>query len=223
MFLGPGCRKAGGLWRCPYCGRGETYQQADLVDAELCELVSGAVDRARQLFGVAPDGRETRVWLGDGPETVFERDQNAYHVYLGRDSNWLQHCFSGAHEALHRVCSPCNGGGHWVDEMLAVYFSLRYLRELGLDEHAAVNEVQLAQQSISCPRQVALNNVGHPYPDGYYGACFLLGRDLVEAAGGDSLVDLNRARDAEGRPDPDRWIESLEDAARREVERILAT
>lgn len=94
--MGPSCRKAGGVWECPHCGRGETYQQAELLDAELCNFVHAAVERARALFGIAPDGQETRVWLGDGPETVRETDMDAYHVYLGRDSNWLQYCYSGA-------------------------------------------------------------------------------------------------------------------------------
>lgn len=69
------------------------------------------------MFDVAPDSRDTRIWLGDSPETVLERDENAYHIYLDRNSNWLQYCYSGAHEAFHRACSPCDGGGHWVDEM----------------------------------------------------------------------------------------------------------
>lgn len=222
MFIEPGSRKVGGVWVCPHCDRGETYQQAELVDPELCDLVHEAVGRARELFGVADDDRETRVWLGDDPETVLEADLKTYHVYLGRDSNWLQYCYSGAHEALHRACSPCDGTGHWVDELLAVHFSLRYLREIGLSDHAALNELNLETASSRCPRHVALSDEGRSYPDGYYGACFVLGRELIEATGWDGLVELNRARDEEGHPEPDRWINGLEDEIREEVERILA-
>lgn len=151
LFIGPSHRKAGGVWECPHCGRDETYAQAELVDPEISSLVLDAVERARALFGVEPDDQETRIWLGDTPETVHERDQKAFHVYLARDSNWLQFAYSGAHEAFHRACSPGAEGGHWVDEVLAVHFSLRYLREIGLEKHAAINTANLEMQAKPLP------------------------------------------------------------------------
>lgn len=221
LFIGPMCRKAGGVWECPHCGRGETYAQAELVDAELCEFVHGAVDRARQLFRVEADEKETRIWLGDGPETVFEKDLDAFHVYLGRGSNWLQSCYSGSHEAFHRACSPCQERGHWVDEMLAVHFSLLYLREMGLEDHAVINEVALRRQSYICPRSEVMGPDGPGYRDDRYGAFFSIGRDLIEVVGWDGLVDLNGFRDPDGRPEPDRWVAGLDDKTRSEVERAL--
>lgn len=101
-------------------------------------------------------------------------------------------------------------------------FSLCYLREIGLDKHAALNEAHLEEESNSCPRHLALSHSGRPHPEGYYGACFLLGRDLIAVTGWGGLVDMNRARNAEARPEPDRWITGLEDEAREQVEKILA-
>jgi hypothetical protein len=219
IYLGQGARRAGGIWECPHCRCGETYVQAEIVDPDLCELVEGAVARARQLFGVKEDGKETRILLGDSPETVFEEDLNAFHIYLDRSSNWLQYCYSGSHEAFHRACSP-GTRGHWVDEMLAVHFSLLYLRELDLEDHAELNEVQLGRQSEICPRSAILDADGHGYPDGSYGAFFSLGCDLIKIVGWDGLVDLNRFRESRGQPEPGRWIANLSEDERR---RIAAT
>jgi hypothetical protein len=221
MYLFPGRRKAGGIWECPHCGRDETYVQAELVDTDLCELVQGAVDRARQLFRVEADKKETRIWLGDDPETVFEEDLDAFHIYLARDSNWLQSAYSGSHEAFHRACSPGAREGHWVDEMLAVHFSLLRLRELNLEAHADLNESGLEKQAAICPKSAVLDPGGHGYPEGSYGAFFSIGRDLIELVGWDGLIDLNRFRDSEGEPEPDRWVASLDGEARLRVEESL--
>jgi hypothetical protein len=220
-YLLPGCRKVGGVWECPHCGRDETYTQAELVDAELCELVHGAVDRARQLFRVEADEKETRIWLGDGPEAVFEKDLDAFHIYLGRDSDWLVYCYSGSHEAFHRACSPCREKGHWVDEVLAVHFSLRYLREIGFEDHAVINEVSLRRQSYICPRSEVMSPDGPGSRDDRYGAFFSIGQSLIEVVGWEGLVALNRFRDPDGRPEPDRWVASLSDETRLEIGQAL--
>jgi hypothetical protein len=120
------------------------------------------------------------------------------------------------------VCSPGAGKGHWVDEILAVHFSVLYLRELGHEDHAVLNEVNLRRQSYICSRAAVLNPDGHEYPDGSYGAVFSLGRDLIEIVGWDGLVDLNRFRDQARRPEPDRWVASLDPRSRLKVGQVLA-
>lgn len=62
---------------------------------------------------------------------------------------------------------------------------------------------------------------GHGYPDDCYGAFFSVGRDLIVLSGWDGLVDLNRFRDPDGRPEPNRWVASLDGEIRRQVEESL--
>jgi hypothetical protein len=219
-YLGDGCRRAGGIWICRYCPEGETYQRAELFDPELCDLVDHAIERARAIFEKPDDDLETRIWLGDHPETVYEEAEGAVHIYLGRDSNWLQYAYSGAHEAFHRACSPCNGTRSWADEMLAVMFSLRYLHEVGLVDHAQVNEVGLRQKATQCTLEQAMNHRGR-YPDGFYGRVFLVGEALIEAVGWDALGRLAAYYDADGIPEVPTWIDSLPATAQAHVKAIL--
>jgi hypothetical protein len=178
-----------------------------------------AIERARALFDKPDDGIKTRFRLGEYPEIVYEGAEEAIHVYLGRDSNWLQLSYSGAHEALHRVCSPCNGTGTWVDEMLAVMFSLRYLEEAGFTDHARLNERHLREEAVKAPLEEVLNN---EHPDGVYGRCFLIGQALKAAVGWDGLIALNTYRDANGIVNLDAWIDSLSTAPRAQVKAALA-
>ena len=56
-----------------------------------------------------------------------------------------------------------------------------------------------------------------------YGAFFSLGSDLKEIVSWDGLVNLNRFRDPDGRPDPDAWVASLDPATRLKVQQVLAS
>jgi hypothetical protein len=192
LYVGPARRTAGGIWQCCYCPDAETYRQAELFDPELCALVEHAIDSARAHFGKCGDEVRTRIWLGEGPETAFEEEQGAVHIYLGRSSNWLQYLYSGSHEAFHRACSPCRGG-HWADEMLAVTFSLMFLRENGFGDHADLNERALREEASRCTLSQALSYRGGAV-DGISGRCFLIAEALIGAIGWDAVASTHDNR-----------------------------
>jgi hypothetical protein len=218
-YIGPASRRAGGIWTCPHCPDGETYQQAEILDPDIPRLVNDAIQFARLTFGKADDGLPTRVWLGEGPETVYEADEGAVHIYLGRGSDWLQYAYSGSHEAFHRACSPCVGGS-WADEMLAVEFSLRYLRAIGLEAHAGLNEGVLrasgAQHSVS---EVVSGQLG--WPDGAYGRAFLICEELNAALGRDVVQTLPSYCVLGGEPAFPAWRDSLSSEDRRKLDAII--
>lgn len=90
---------------CPHCPDGEVYLKLGAADWPAV-LIAGALAVCREEFGRSDDGVPTAVWLGESPETVFERNNGAYHIYLARDSDPWQVMYSGAHEAFHRVFTP---------------------------------------------------------------------------------------------------------------------
>jgi hypothetical protein len=211
-YLGPGCRRAGGVWECRFCPDSETYRQVELFDLELCALVERAIGSARAHFEKPDDGVQTRIWLGESPETIFEGEQGAVHLYLGRGSSWLQHAYSGAHEAFHRACSPCRGG-HWADEMLAVTFSLLFLREAGLNDHADLNENALRDEASRCTLSQALSYRGGDM-DGIYGRCFLIGETLCDAIGWEAMAAIPSYCQLGGQPGFDPWLAGLDGEAK---------
>ena len=215
-------RHAGGVWHCPHCADGETYSQAELVDSDISRLVDDAVRFARLCYRKADDGVTTRLWLGDRPETVFEKEQGAVHIYLGRGSNWLQYAYSGAHEAFHRVCSPCLGNGTWADEMLAVDFSLRYLRAIGLEDHADLNEAALR---ASAERRSVTEVVSGStdWDDGGYGRAFLICEELIAALGRSKITKLPSYCGLGGEPAFPAWRDSLSIEDRQKLDAIIAT
>jgi hypothetical protein len=185
-------------------------------------LIDDAIQFARLSFGKADDGVATRLWLGDGPETIYEKDQAAVHIYLGRDSNWLQIVYSGAHEAFHRACSPCIGSNFWVDEMLAVDFSLQYLRAVGLGSHADLNEISLrssaARRSV---REVVSGQLD--WLDGGYGRAFLICEELTVALGRSTVATLPSYCRLGGEPAFLPWRDSLSLEDRQKLDAIIGT
>lgn len=177
----------GQTWVCPFCPDHETYRRLDSGDMPR-EVVGMAMAMCRTEFGVEDDGIETVVWLGQGGETVFEAAIGAYHVYLSRDANPLQILYQGSHEAFHRVCAPPVGVLNWLDEMLAVHFSLVFLERIGQVAHAVINRTVLRAEAETCSaaQMIAMNAV--PYPDGLYGRAYLTGEAMIEAVGWDLLA-----------------------------------
>ena len=219
FYLDEHHRYAGGIWRCPYCSEQEEYLRVQ--DQDLLDLVDAAIEAARSAFGVEDDGIPTIVWLGNMPETVYEERLGAYHLYLDRDSNWLQLQYSAAHEAFHRVCTPRNLR-HWIHEMLAVMFALRYLRSIGLHEHAATNEAALEAEASQLSLARLLRLTATAYLPGVYGRAFVLGRELEAVVGWDQLRRLALSYDSSGGPDLEPWHSQLDPDQRHEVRVVLA-
>lgn len=210
IYLGPAEQGRGGLWTCSRCDDAETYHLADPVgDRWLIEYLNTAVAEVRALVDRNADSQATRVWFGESPETVFEESQDAWHIYLARDANDLQHRFSGAHEAFHRVCSSNRSAGHWADEMLAVHFSLSHLRRTGFTTHAELNEKDLEQRADALPIEDLLKSTSLPLPEGLYGRAYVLGKDLAGAIGRPRLYELVDHYGDHGKPDIDAWLRAL--------------
>ena len=219
-YLGEEHRTDVGVWTCPYCPEAEEYTLATESNPNLCAAVDRATDLAREVFPRTDDRKPTRVFLGNDGECVYEDGEPAFHIYISRGNSWLQNCYQGSHEACHRVCTERNTG-YWPDEMLAVLFSLRFLREMGLHEGATVNEDALrtdAEQMSQSEVLTAPRNSGSP---GLYGRCFLLGKDLERAVGHEALSRLPSHRTSAGAIDVHTWLEALPRQSRRWATRVL--
>ena len=219
-FLTMATATDGQTWICPWCADHETYRR--LGEGEPARVgVEAAIALCRFEFGVADDGLRTTVWLGDHPECVHDMRLGGYNVYLSRGANALQHAYSGAHEAFHRVCTP-NNARHWAHEMLAVLFSLRCLDSFGNFVGAQMNRVSLEQEAASCDLEQLLDLGAGPYPNGTYGRAYILGAALVDAIGWDLLKSLALARDEDGMPSVETWLDSLPPTERGKALVILA-
>jgi hypothetical protein len=193
---------------CPVCDDHEQYKRLSHED-EAWRHVDLATQLCRAEFGVPDDGRQAAVWLGDRPETVFEKHLDHHNVYLGRTADRWQHMYSGAHEAFHRVCGEGKNSSHWADEMLAVLFSLTYLEWIGEAAHAERNRRQLTEQAGCCSLEQMLGVAGGPLPEGLYGRVYVVGEKLREAIGWEALRSLATTRHDDGACDVDRWLDSL--------------
>lgn len=198
---------------CPWCDEHETYQRID-SEHEAWRHVELATHICRMEFGVPDDGVDAVVWLGESPETVFEKHLNRYNIYLGRRSDRWQHMYSGSHETFHRVCSERMNSSHWVDEMFAVMFSLLYLERIGEIDHAHRNRIDLAEEASLISRKGMLEVVSGSLPDGLYGQAYLVGEELQQALGWDVLKSLAVTRAPDGTPDIEGWLGSLPSEAR---------
>ena len=193
---------------CPWCDERETYLRLD-PEHEAWQHVQCAIQMCRIEFGIPDDGGDAVVWLGDHPETVFERHLDRHNIYLGRRSDRWQLMYSGSHEAFHRVCGERKNAMHWVDEMFAVLFSLLYLERIGEVEHADRNRNQLIEDAPLVSRQEMLAVTQCPLPNGLYGRAYLLGEELKQIVGWEVLKGLAVSRTTEGFPDVEAWIASL--------------
>jgi hypothetical protein len=193
---------------CPWCEEGETYHRLG-PEHEAWHHVRLATQICRAEFGVRPDGRDAVVWLGDHPETVFEKHLDRYNIYLGRRSDRWQGMYSGSHEAFHRVCSKGKNKSHWVDEMFAVMFSLLYLDHIGEAAHADRNRAHLLEQASLVSRSEMLEVISGSLPDGLYGRAYLLGEELRDLIGWPALKSLAVIRTPDGTPDIEAWLDSL--------------
>lgn len=214
----PGRPSEGETIVCPWCPGHEPYRRAETQD-DVALVVATAVELCRREFGVDDDGIDTTVWLGEGPETVYESHILRYNVYLARDSDHWQIRYSGGHEAFHRVCSPC-AGSHWCDELFAVLFSLVFLRSIGEGAHAERNEHQLIEQADACSPQDFFAYTGGPRP-GVYGRAFLVGRALVSLVGWERAKQLAVTRNLDRRVDADAWLTHLQGPERALVRPVL--
>jgi len=204
---------------CPWCEERETYERLGPT-SDHALVLAGAIAMCRDEFAVGDDGIETAVWLGDGPETVHEPHAGRINVYLGRRSGPLQVRYSGAHEAFHRVCSPCTGQ-QWADEMFAVLFSLLYLDRMGYEEHANLNrETDLLPEAAECTAEEMFARDG-PCPPGLYGRVFVLGTALEEQIGWDRLKTLATTKRADGRMDVAAWLDGLTEDERSRAAPLL--
>jgi hypothetical protein len=176
----------------------------------------------REEFNVPDDGREAAVWLGDRPETVFEKHLDRHNIYLGRNSDRWQLMYSGSHEAFHRVCGERKNSIHWADEMFAVMFSLLYLDRIGEIAHADRNRVGLIENAPQISRQEMLTTTHGPLSDGFYGQAYLFGEELRHVVGWEALKNLAVSRTAEGFPDIGKWVASLPPQAREKAVRLVA-
>jgi hypothetical protein len=206
---------------CPWCKEQETYRRLG-PEHEAWSHVVFATHICRAEFGIADDGREVAIWLGEGPETVFERHLDRYNIYLGRDSDRWQFMYSGAHEAFHRVCGEGKNSSHWLDEMFAVMFSLLYLEFIGEAEHAERNRVGLIEQSELLSRSSMFAVTEGPLPDGLYGQAYVTGEELREKVGWDAMRLLAVTRTPEGHPDVEERLNSLLPDARARAEKVLS-
>jgi hypothetical protein len=203
---------------CPWCREHETYLRVAASGAAAL-VVASAVALCRREFGVDDDGIKTAVWLGQGPETVYESKIQRYNIYLARDSDPWQLRYSAGHEPFHRVCSP-GVGGHWGDELFAVLFSLVFLKSIGEKAHAERNERELINEADVCCPQDFFSYSGGPLP-GMYGRAFLVGRDLLSVVGRESAQRLAVTRGIDGRVDADAWLAGLPSPQRALVPSIL--
>jgi hypothetical protein len=158
----------GQTWVCPRCPDHETYIRLGTGDIPK-RFVDIATAMCRKEFGVEDDGLSTVVWLGERPESVFEKALDAYHIYLSRNSDKWQLMYSGAHEAFHRVCTPPESF-HWAHEMLAVHFSLTFLDRIYESAHAAGNRRSLSHEATRCSLEQLLASNSVPFPDGFWAA-----------------------------------------------------
>jgi hypothetical protein len=205
---------------CPWCEEHETYQRLD-SEHEAWHHVKLATRVCRVEFGVPADGLDAVVWLGDYPETVFEKHLDRYNIYLDRGSDRWQYMYSGSHEAFHRVCSERKNASHWVDEMFAVMFSLLYLERIGEVDHADKNRIGLIEQASLISRQEMLGVVGNPLPEGLYGRAYLVGEELRQAVGWAALKSLAVTRASDGTADVEEWLDSLPAEARAAAAQIV--
>jgi hypothetical protein len=205
---------------CPWCDEGETYQRLG-SEHEAWHHVRLATQICRVEFGVPADGLDAVVWLGESPETVFEKHLNQYNIYLGRRSDRWQCMYSGSHEAFHRVCSGGKNASHWVDEMFAVMFSLLYLERIGEVRHADRNRIGLVEQASLICRERMLGVVSGPLPDGLYGQAYVVGDELREAVGWTALKSLAVTRTPDGAPDIESWLELLPPESRAAAAQII--
>jgi hypothetical protein len=160
-------------------------------------------------FEVADDGLSTEIWLGSGPETVFEAGAGGYNIYLGRGSDRWQFMYSGAHEAFHRVCGEGKNRSDWADEMFAVHFSLIYLERIGETDHAERNRRHLVEQAARCSVEELFRLGEGVEPVGIYGRAYLVGLEIVEAVGWEALRPLATMRRSDGRCDVETWLATL--------------
>jgi hypothetical protein len=205
---------------CPWCDEHETYLRLD-AKHEAWQHVQRAIQMCRIEFGIPDDGHEAVVWLGDHPEAVFEKHLDRHNIYLGRDSDRWQFMYSGSHESFHRVCGGRKNAMHWADEMFAVLFSLLYLERIGETTHADKNRIGLIKGAQCISRQKMLNVTQGPLPGGFYGQAYLLGEELRQIVGWETLRDLATLRTAEGFPDVEAWIDSLAVEVREKVARLV--
>jgi len=205
---------------CPWCEEHETYQRLG-PEHEAWHHVRLATQICRVEFEVPTDGLDAVVWLGNSPETVFEKHLNRYNIYLDRRSDRWQYMYSGSHEAFHRVCSEGKNAPHWVDEMFAVRFSLLYLERIGEASHAARNRTGLVEQASLISRSEMLKVVSGPLPDGLYGRAYLVGEELQQLVGWPALKSLAVTRALDSTPDIEAWLDSLPAAARLSAEQIV--
>lgn len=205
---------------CPWCEDGEAYRRVG-PEHEAWNHVNRATQICRAEFGVLADGLDAVVWLGDCPETVFEKHLNRFNIYLDRRSDRWQYMYSGSHEAFHRVCSEGKNASHWVDEMFAVMFSLLYLEHIGEVGHADRNRSGLLEQASLVSRKEMLGVVGGPLPDGLYGRAYLVGEELRKVLGWAALKSLAVTRIPDGTPDLEGWLGSLPIEARVAAARIV--
>jgi hypothetical protein len=219
LYLRDSEQVADDTWRCPHCPEHEEYVR--VADPGPLEAVSDAVVAARAEFERPDDGIPTVAWLGTTPETVYEAGLDTYHVYLTREANPLQVRYQAAHEAVHRVCGPPNTH-HWTRELLAVMFSLRYLRWIGLASYAAAIEAGLQVEAGRLPLSVLLREPERTSRDGIYGQVFVLGSTLEAIVGWPRLRALADAEDRWGRPHPEGWLRSLPPDQQLEARVVLA-
>jgi hypothetical protein len=208
----------GQVERCPWCADHETYEHLRTTRFA-SKIVGDAIAMCRAEFGVDDDDIGTTIWLGDGPETVYEPHLNRVNIYLGRGSDPWQIRYSGSHEAFHRVCSPCVGR-HWADEMFAVLFSLLYLDRTGYQDHADLNRTGLAREAKACSAK-AMFALSGPCPDGLYGRVYVLGTSLTDRIGWERLKTLAVTKRADGRMDVAAWLASLTPHERKTVRSLL--
>lgn len=117
--------------------------------------------------------------------------------------------------------SGLRGAKEWADEMFAVFFSLLYLERIGEIAHADKNRIGLISGAQRISRQEMLAVTQGPLPDGFYGQAYLLGEELRQMVGWETLKDLATLRTAEGFPDVEAWIASLTTEVREKATRLV--
>jgi hypothetical protein len=158
----------------------------------------------RRAITVVPDPAGPYFLETDSGATVVLSQQAVEHDHR------FQVIYQAAHEVVHVACSDSDSST-WVDEMLAVRFSVRVMQALSPDYAAqAVRELEEEASLVSTAEMLGTTLAfDDPYPAGFYGRAFQTGRQLETCLGWPVVRRLARPGEPPGPADVTGWLEGL--------------
>ena len=220
--IGPASYRCAG--QSPACAGGEVYSLQS-IGSSGARAVDDAFTFAGRRFGAQQPARLT-IWLVEQPhapddqrmppEATQDRLGQPVIYLTGQTENQL--AYQATHEVVHVLFTPIEIH-HWTHEVVAVLFSLEFLKASGKAEYLA--EV-LADQEAEAVKMTLDEFVRsqQPYGLGFYGRASVFGRQLIQIVGPAGYIGIAKHWTAAGQPDFWAWVDALPTRQRKAVTAI---